>query len=63
MKKLIYTFLFATTLSISFSSCVKDCYTCTIGVDSSNLCQTDYASKKEYQEQIKITKALGYTCK
>jgi hypothetical protein len=63
MKKLIYTFLFAVTLSVTCSSCVKDCYNCSIGADSSKLCESDYASKKVYLEQLKITKALGYTCK
>ncbi len=63
MKKLIYTFLFASTLTITCSSCVKDCYTCSIGADSDKLCETDYETKKIYLEQLKVTKALGYTCK
>lgn len=63
MKKIVYSLVFVSILSITCSSCVKSCYTCAIGVDSSKLCESDYATKKEYQAQVKITKALGYTCK
>jgi len=63
MKKIVYSLVFVSILSVTCSSCVKTCYTCSIGIDSSKLCESDYASKEEYQEQIKITKALGYTCK
>jgi hypothetical protein len=50
--------------SATLSSCVKDCYSCTIGNNETvNLCKKDFSSTKEYNAQLKVVKTLGYNCK
>jgi hypothetical protein len=50
--------------SAMLSSCVKDCYSCTIGNNETiSLCKADYASAKEYKSQLTVVKTLGYNCK
>ena len=51
-------------IMLGFSSCVKDCYTCTAGTYSDVVCQADYGmSKSAFKTYIKLLRAQGYTCK
>ena len=45
------------------SSCKSECYLCTIGTYSYQLCENDYSNRDEFEAYVDLLESQGYDCK
>ncbi|MDZ4845430.1 MAG: hypothetical protein SH857_07775 [Chitinophagales bacterium] len=64
MKKAFFTSALAVIITIGFSSCKKDCETCTKQSEPEvEVCEDDYDSNTGYGLAIDALELVGYECK